>query len=45
MNAAGIAFSAGKDQVKLYFMDGLPTETEDDLAGIAALGKAVIEKY
>lgn len=44
MNAAGIAFSAGKDQVKLYFMDGLPTETEDDLAGIAALGKAVIEK-
>lgn len=45
MNAAGIAFAAGKEQVKLYFMDGLPTETEDDLAGIAALGKAVIEKY
>lgn len=45
MNAAGIAFAAGKEQVKLYFMDGLPTETEEDLAGIAALGKAVIEKY
>ena len=26
MNAAGIAFAAGKEQVKLYFMDGLPTD-------------------
>lgn len=45
MNAAGIAFAAGKEQVKLYFMDGLPTETEEDLEGIAKLGKAVIEKF
>lgn len=45
MNAAGIAFAAGKEQVKLYFMDGLPTETDEDLDGIAKLGKAVIEKF
>ena len=45
MNAAGIAFAAGKEQVKLYFMDGLPTETDEDLEGIAKLGKAVIEKF
>ena len=45
MNPAGIAFAAGKEQVKLYFMDGLPTETDEDLEGIAKLGKAVIEKF
>ena len=45
MNAEGIAFAAGKEQVKLYFMDGLPTETDEDLEGIAKLGKAVIEKF
>ncbi len=45
MNAAGIAFAAGKEQVKLYFMDGLPTETYEDLDGIAKLGKDVIEKF
>lgn len=45
MNAAGIAFAAGKEQVKLYFMDGLPTETDEDLEGIVKLGKAVIEKF
>ena len=45
MNAAGMAFAAGKEQVKLYFMDGLPTETDEDLEGIAKLGKAVIEKF
>ncbi len=45
MNAASIAFGAGKEQVKLYFMSGLPTETEDDLAGIPDLAKKVIEQY
>lgn len=35
--AAEMAFSLGWRTLKLYFMVGLPTETDDDLAGIAAL--------
>ena len=34
LKAAESAFRAGYSAVKLYFMLGLPTETEDDLAGI-----------
>lgn len=45
LRAAGVAFSAGKNQVKLYFMDGLPCETDEDVTAIAALAKKVIEKY
>lgn len=45
LRAAGVAFSAGKNQVKLYFMDGLPWETDEDVVAIAALAKKVIEKY
>jgi len=33
--AARIAFSAGWKLLKIYFMIGLPTETDDDIAGIA----------
>ena len=45
LRAAGVAFRAGKNQVKLYFMDGLPYETDEDIKGIADLAKKVIEKY
>lgn len=45
MRAVNVAFDAGKTQVKLYFMQGLPTETEEDLAGIPALAKRVIEAF
>ena len=45
MRAVNVAFDAGKTQVKLYFMQGLPTETYDDLAGIPALAKKVIETF
>ncbi len=45
LRATGIAFEAGKSNVKLYFMLGLPTETPEDLAGIAALGSSVIHRY
>ncbi len=45
LNACRIAFAAGKNQVKLYFMIGLPGETEEDLAGIASLAKNVIEEF
>jgi radical SAM family uncharacterized protein/radical SAM-linked protein len=42
LRAAGIAFERGWRHVKLYFMVGLPTETEADLEGIADLvGKVV----
>lgn len=36
------AFEAGWDAIKLYFMIGLPTETEDDLKGIAELAYKVL---
>lgn len=45
MRAVNVAFDAGKTQVKLYFMQGLPTETEEDLAAIPALAKDVIETF
>ena len=45
MKAVNVAFDAGKTQVKLYFMQGLPTETEEDLAAIPALAKKVIETF
>ena len=45
MRAVNVAFDAGKHQVKLYFMQGLPTETDDDLRGIPDLAKKVIEAF
>ena len=41
----GIALRGGKSNVKLYFMNGLPTETMEDIEGIAALAKTVIDCY
>lgn len=45
LRACRVAFEAGKTQVKLYFMVGLPTETDEDIAGIAALAKRVVDTY
>ena len=45
LRATGIAFEAGKGNVKLYFMLGLPTEQDEDLAGIATLGSHVVRRY
>ena len=45
MRAVGIAFSSGKNNVKLYFMNGLPTETMEDVGGIATLASHVIGKF
>ncbi|WP_422444677.1 TIGR03960 family B12-binding radical SAM protein [Thermoanaerobacterium sp. DL9XJH110] len=39
------AFSCGWNTVKLYFMIGLPTETYEDIAGIAELARAVVDVY
>ncbi|RME46311.1 MAG: TIGR03960 family B12-binding radical SAM protein, partial [Deltaproteobacteria bacterium] len=36
-------FSRGWDRMKLYFMIGLPTETDEDVAGIAETGRRVRE--
>lgn len=40
-----MAFDGGWNRVKLYFMIGLPTETEEDLIGIATLSEKIVEKY
>ncbi|NLO86857.1 MAG: TIGR03960 family B12-binding radical SAM protein [Clostridiales bacterium] len=39
------AFSNGWNAVKLYFMTGLPTETDEDLLGIAEVAKAAAGAY
>lgn len=45
MRAVGIAFRGGKSNVKLYFMNGLPTETYEDIEGIADLAAKVVGEY
>ena len=45
LRSAALAFDSGWGGVKLYFMIGLPTETTEDLDGIADLVKKVIEQY
>ena len=39
------AFESGWTSVKLYFMLGLPTETDEDLLGIVDLAKKVVAEY
>ena len=39
------AFGAGWTAVKLYFMNGLPTETDEDIVGIARLGQEIVDCY
>lgn len=45
LNGCRLAFSGGWNRVKLYFMIGLPTETEEDLIGIAKLSEKIVETY
>ena len=45
LTACGAAFRHGWKQVKLYFMMGLPTETDEDIIGIARLAKKVVDLY
>ena len=44
-SSVGDAFASGWSSVKLYFMFGLPTETFEDLDGIADLASKVVRKY
>ncbi|MBE7371105.1 TIGR03960 family B12-binding radical SAM protein [Dermacoccus barathri] len=43
INTVAAAYGAGWRQVKLYFMCGLPTETDEDVLQIADMAKRVIE--
>ncbi len=45
MRTALKAFDGGWTSVKLYFMMGLPTETLDDIAGIADLSQKVVDTF
>lgn len=45
LKGAREAFQAGWNRVKLYFMLGLPTETEEDMEGIALLSERIAEEY
>ncbi len=42
LSTCRLAFSEGWNAVKLYFMLGLPTETDEDVLGIAELAKKVL---
>ncbi len=45
LNGSRDAFLGGWNKVKLYFMMGLPTETDEDLLGIAELAEKISEVY
>ena len=45
LSTCAIAFSGGWNNVKLYFMLGLPTETDEDVLGIADLVYKVIQTW
>ena len=40
-----MAFEGGYTSVKLYFMIGLPTETDEDIVGIATLGQKIVDLF
>lgn len=45
MNTCRIAFEGGYSSVKLYFMMGLPTETDEDIKGIAELAQRITDLF
>lgn len=45
MNTCRIAFKGGYSAVKLYFMMGLPTETDEDIVGIADLAQRIVDLF
>ncbi|MBE7054303.1 MAG: TIGR03960 family B12-binding radical SAM protein [Ruminococcaceae bacterium] len=45
LNGAHIAFGGGYSSIKLYFMIGLPYETDEDVAGIGILTEKVLDEY
>lgn len=45
LRTSKIAFEGGYNRIKLYFMIGLPTETIEDVKGIAELAQKVIDVF
>jgi len=45
MNTCRISFEGGYTSVKLYFMLGLPTETDEDIVGIAELAQKIVDLF
>ncbi len=45
LDGCKLAFSGGFNRVKLYFMIGLPTETDEDIIAIAELAKKIVDKF
>ena len=45
MRSCTTAFRGGYSSVKLYFMMGLPTETDEDIVGIADLAGRIVDLY
>ncbi len=45
LDGCKLAFDGGWTRVKLYFMTGLPTETDEDLMGIVRLSDAIVNKF
>ena len=45
VSSTSLAFNGGYSGVKLYFMLGLPTETDEDVEGIASLASLVLSQY
>ena len=45
LSTCATAFSGGWNSVKLYFMLGLPTETDEDVIGIAELAYKIIQEW
>ena len=45
LRGSKLAFEGGWDRVKLYFMVGLPTETDDDIRGITKLSSDIVDIF
>ncbi len=45
LNTVSLAFNEGWGRIKLYFMTGLPTETDKDIEGIAQIAQKVVDEY
>lgn len=45
LDGAKLSFENGFNKIKLYFMMGLPTETDEDIVGIANLADKIVGQY
>lgn len=45
LNGCKIAFEGGYNRIKLYFMIGLPTETDEDIIAISELANKIVYKF